>query len=224
MATKPSSRTTFKIDATRPFYAAVGATDLAVELARSTATEVQTRFAGVQTRLAKTDLEPKALADQAGTLVSARVDDLNKDAKAFPGKVESLVNEYVADLNETVEDLNQQYADLAARGKSLVARIRRQQATQDLKAEVAATTSKAKTTATQTKKAAAQTKTAAKSTTTSAKKAAASTTTTAKRTTTPVKKSATAAKRSAKATGTTAKKTAGAAKKAATDAAAKTGA
>ena len=52
----------FKLDATRPFYAAVGVTDLAVAFARDAA-------ADVQTRIAKLDLEPKALRDQARTVV-----------------------------------------------------------------------------------------------------------------------------------------------------------
>jgi heparin binding hemagglutinin HbhA len=185
--------------ATRPFYAAVGAGDLAVAFARSTAGDVQTR-------LSKVDLQPKALREQGRSIVTARVDELGqgakdaqarletrvaelqKDAKALPGKVESLVNGYLAALNDTVEDLNKQYLGLAVRGNELVVRIRRQQATQDVKAETKKTVSKAKTTATQTKKA------------------------------------GSTAKRSAKATGTTAKKSAGAAKKATADAAAKTGA
>ena len=41
-----------KLDATRPLYAGVGVVDLAVELARTTATDVQTR-------ISKVDLEPK---------------------------------------------------------------------------------------------------------------------------------------------------------------------
>ena len=48
----------FKLDATRPFYAAVGAGDLAIALARN-------GVADVQDRVAKTDFEPKALRDQA---------------------------------------------------------------------------------------------------------------------------------------------------------------
>jgi len=185
--------------APRPFYVAVGAADLAVALARTAATDVQTR-------LAKVDFEPKALREQGRTIVGTRVDELNKgakdaqarfeariadlqkEAKAFPGKVEAIVNEYVAELGGTVEDLNKQYDVLAVRGRELVARIRRQQATQDLEAEAKKTVAKAKTTATQTKK------------------------------------TASTAKKSAKATSTSAKKTASAAKKATEDAADKTGA
>ena len=147
--------------AIRPLYAAIGAGDLAVAIARTTATDVQSR-------LTKVDLQPKALRDQGRTLVFARVED----AKALPTKVEEFVSSYLAELNGTVEDLNKQYVDLAVRGMGLVARIRGQQATADLKAEAKKTVSKAKTTATQTKKTASTAKKSAKATGTSAKKTA----------------------------------------------------
>ena len=185
----------FKFDATTPFYAAVGAGDLAVNFARTAAHDVQTRISGLE-------LEANALREQARTVLVSRVDELNKDvqariearvtalqadAKALPSRVEALLNERVGDLNIT-------YADLAARGKILVDRIRGQQATKDTKAAAKTTVAKAKTTGTQ----------------------AAKTAKTAKR-------SSTAAKSSAKATGTAAKKTATAAKKATEDAAEKSG-
>jgi heparin binding hemagglutinin HbhA len=186
--TSPKSN---KVDPTRPFYAAVGGVDAAVAYARSGLGEAQTRFA-------KVDFEPRALANQGRTIVSARVDELQKEAKALPNRVEKLVNEYVSEIGGTVEDLNKQYIDLAARGRTLVQRIRRQQATQDAKKQAKTTTSRAKATSTSTKKTASQ---AARSTSKTAK----------------------TAKSSAKATGTSAKKTAGTAKKATQDAASKTG-
>ena len=147
-----------KIDPTRPFFAAVGGVDIAVAYARTGLTEAQTR-------LAKVDFEPKALAD-----------GFQKEAKAIPSRVEALVNEKVAELSETVDDLNKQYVDLAARGRTLVNRIRRQEATQQAKAEARKTTSKAKTTRTQTKKAANTAKSSAKATGTAAQKTATATT------------------------------------------------
>jgi len=185
----------FKFDATTPFYAAVGAGDLAVNLARTAAHDVQTRISGLE-------LEPNALREQARTVFVSRVDELNKDvqariearvnslqadAKALPSRVEALLNERMGELNVT-------YADLAARGKVLVGRIRGQEATKEARAAAKTTVTKAKTTGTQASKTA---KTA--------------------------KKSSAPAKSSAKATGTAAKKTATAAKKAAEDAAEKTG-
>ena len=182
---------TNKVDPTRPFYAAVGGVDIAVALAR-------TGLAEAQTRLAKVDFEPKALAEQSRTLVSSRVDGLRGEARTLPARVQGAVNEYVAELGETVDDLNKQYVSLAARGRILVNRIRGQVATQEAEAQLKQTVSRAKAAGTTTKK--------------TASEAARSTTRTAK-----------TAKSSVKATGTSAKRTAGAAKKAASDAAAKTG-
>ena len=75
-----------KIDATRPLYAVVGAGDLAVELARTAANDVTSRFA-------KVELQPKALRDQARTVVSTRIDVLAEDAKGAQAKVESRLAE-----------------------------------------------------------------------------------------------------------------------------------
>ena len=91
-------------------------------------------------------------------------------ANALPARVEARISELVTELSGTVEDLNKQYVELAVRGKNLVGRIRRQQATQDLKAETKKTTTRAKTTTTQAKKAASTAKSSAKATGTSAKK------------------------------------------------------
>lgn len=205
------TRKTLKID--RPFYAVVGAGDLAIELARTAASDVQARFA-------KVELEPKALRDQARTVVAARVDELadsaikaqagfeervaelRVDAKALPSKVETYVNEAVAEFNET-------YGDLAARGQDLVNRIRRQQSTRDAQAAAQNTVANAKTAKTQTAK-------SASASTDTAKKAAGTTKSAAKKT-------GATAKRNTKATSTSAKKTVSASTKAATDAAAKVG-
>jgi heparin binding hemagglutinin HbhA len=156
---------TTKANPTRPFYALAGGVDVAVARARTGLSEVQGR-------LAKVDLEPRALADQGRTLVISRVDELQKGAKAVPARVEATINELVAELGETVEDLNKQYVDLAVRGRDLVNKIRRQQATQDLKAETSKTTTRAKTTRTQAKKAAGTATSSAKATGTSAAKTA----------------------------------------------------
>jgi heparin binding hemagglutinin HbhA len=177
MARTKSTSTPNRIDPTRPFFAAVGGVDIAVAYARTGISEAQSR-------LAKVDFEPKAL-----------VGGLQKEAKAVPSRV-------VSEITETVDDLGKQYVDLADRGRTLVGRIRRQQATQDLKTEARSTVSRARTTTTQAGR------TATKATDTAKKSA---------------KAGATRTKSSAKATGTTAKKTATAAKKATTAAAAKTG-
>jgi hypothetical protein len=189
----------FKFDATRPFYAAVGVTDLAVEFARTRANDVQARFA-------KADFEPKALRDQARTVVVSRVEELNKDAKKFPSKFEAYVNKAVADLNDNVVET---YEDLAQRGRVLVGRITGQEATRRASAAARGTVTRAKTARTQTSKSARSTAGTAKRSANTSKSAA--------------KRTGSTAKRNAKATTTSAKKAASATGQAASDAAGKVG-
>ncbi|MEO5854012.1 MAG: hypothetical protein ABIQ15_16005 [Nocardioides sp.] len=171
MATK-STKFDIKSEAVRPFYASVGVTDLAVEAVREYAADVQAKVRGyqanVQKNVSELDLQPKALREQAVTLV----------------------DENVAALGET-------YTDLVKRGESLVGRIRRQQSTQDAVKSAETTKAKAKTTRTQATKSAKATKkaatSAAKRTTTTAKKRSTAPASSAKATTTAAKKTATAA-------------------------------
>jgi septal ring factor EnvC (AmiA/AmiB activator) len=213
---KSSLPSDLKVDlraATKPLYAGAGVTDLAVELVRDYVTEAQKRLADAQKRVTDLDLEPKALRDQATTVVNARVDALAKDARARRGAIEKRVAELQTEaksfpaklqgfVDENVNAVNGTYGDLVARGESLVTRIRKQESTQATVASARTTTAKAKTTRTQATK-------TAKSTT----KKAAST----------AKKRSAAPKSSAKATSTAAQKTASSAAQAATDAAAKVG-
>jgi hypothetical protein len=207
--------------AQKPFYATVGATDLAVESVRDYVGEVQTRVAGlskdVQKNVSAIDLQPKALRDSAVTVVTSRVEALSKDAqtrraaiekrvadlqgeaRTVPARVQNLVDDNVA----LVEGA---YGDLVKRGESLVGRVRRQKSTQDTVKAAETTVAKAKTTKTQATK-------AAKATTKATTKKATST----------AKKRSAAPRSSAKATTTAAKKTASAATKAVADAATKIG-
>ena len=211
-----------KSEATRPLYAGVGVTDLAVELVRGYVTGVKHRVADVQKSVTDGDLQPQALRGQAVTVVSDRVQALSKEAKArreaiearvaelqneakeLPAKVQALVNENVATVTSA-------YGDLAKRGETLVGRIRGQESTQAAKSAAKTTTAKAKTTKTQ---AAKTTKSTAKTTTAGARS-------TAKKATTTAKKSP--AKSAAKATTTAAKTTAENAATATTEAAEKVG-
>ncbi len=210
-----------KTEATRPFYATVGVTDLAVAAVREYVADVQKKFADVQKDVQKSvtelDLEPKALREQAVTVVNARVDALAKDAKARRTAIEARVAELQAEaknypakvqalLNDTTVTATDTYVDLVKRGEVLVGRIRRQESTKRTASSAKTTSAKAKTTKTQATKA---TKSTAKKTTTTAKKTAA--------------KKSTAPKSSAKATATAAKATASNAADAATDAASKVG-
>ena len=125
-------------------------------IVRDLVTETQTRLAGVQkdvtARVAdvqKTAVDPKALADRASTVVSARVDALAKDAKARRVAIEARVAELQAEaalpgkvqkpVDDNVDAATDTYADLVKRGESLVGRIRRQESTK-------ATVASAKTT------------------------------------------------------------------------------
>ncbi len=65
-------------DATKPFYASLGLTDLAVEAVRDYVTDMQQKLADVQKSVSGLELQPEQLRDQA----LARYEDLSKDAKA----------------------------------------------------------------------------------------------------------------------------------------------
>lgn len=188
-----------KTEATKPLYAGVGVTDLAVELVRDYVTVAQQR-------VTKLDLEPKALRTQISkdakarrTAIEKRVSELQSDAKTLPTKVQAFVDENLSTVGDA-------YGDLINRGESLVTRIRKQESTKATAASAKTTTAKAKTTKTQATKA---TKSTVKST--------------AKKATTTAKKKSAAPKSSAKATTTSATKTAASATQAVADATQKVG-
>lgn len=185
--------------ATKPLFAGVGVTDLAVERVRGYVTEAQKRtqkrLAEAQQNVRKVELEPKALRDQAVTRVNDGVDALEKRVSAVQ-----------ADALATVGGA---YDGLVNRGESLVTRIRRQPSTQATTSSARTTTAKAKTTRTQAAK-------ATKSTATTARKSAGTTKRAAATKSAP-------ARSSVKATTTAAKQTATDAAQATTDAAAKVG-
>lgn len=160
--------------ATKPLYAGVGATDLAVEAVRDYVADVQNRFAGVQKNVKDIDFEPKALREQAVTV-----------AKSRRAAVEARVTDNVSAVSDT-------YADLARRGESLVGRIRKQEATKATVSSAKTTSAKAKTTQTQASKA---TKSTAKSAKSKAKKSSGPARSSAKATTTAAKKTASNAAR-----------------------------
>lgn len=189
-----------KTEATRPLYAGVGVTDLAVEAVRD-------YVADVSKTVTKIDFQPQTLRVQAVSVVNSRVDALSKDAKARRTAIEARVAELQAEakklpatvqslVKENVATVSDAYTDLAKRGEVLVGRIRKQESTKATVKSAKTTSAKAKTTTTQAKK---TTKSAAKKTTTGAK-------TTAKKVATTAKKSSAPA--SAKATTTAAKTTA----------------
>ena len=158
-----------KTEATRPFYAGVGVTDLAVEAVRDYVTDVQKTVKGL-------DFEPKALR----AAIETRVAELQAETKGL--------------VDGSVDTVSSVYGDLVKRGETLVERIRRQESTKATKRNARTTASKARTTKTQGANA---TKSTAKKTASTAKKTAAKKSTapksSAKATTTAAKQTASAA-------------------------------
>jgi hypothetical protein len=130
--------------AAKPLYAGVGATDLAVAKVRDVATTVQTRVTakvaevqqdvttrvtGVQQTVKGFALpEPKDLQARAVDTVTARraqveakVGELQADAVALPGKVQTGVKIRV---DENVATVVGTYGELAKRGEAIVTRLR----------------------------------------------------------------------------------------------------
>jgi Mg-chelatase subunit ChlI len=183
-----------KSEAQRGLHAYVGAADLAIETVKVVVTEAQKRIEGVQKDAQKRiadvqkdaqkriadvqksvkgfEFQPKAVRSQATTVVSARVEELSKDAKARRTAIEKRVVELQGDATET-------YDDLVKRGETVVRNFRRKPATKQTVSNAKTTVAKAKTTQTQAKKSPAKksakaTGTAAKKTTKSAAKAVSS--------------------------------------------------
>jgi hypothetical protein len=126
-----------KTEATRTLHAGVGAADIAVEAVKEYVAEAQKMFAEVQKSVASYDFEPKALREQATTVITARVEELSTEAKArrtaiekrvvelqgeaqkLPTRVQTLVTENVGTATGT-------YEDLVKRGETVVAKLRKQ--------------------------------------------------------------------------------------------------
>jgi hypothetical protein len=216
------------VDST-PFFAAVGATDLAVE---------KVRHARVRADKARAEIS----ADLAPANVQARATKVADQVKEIPALV---INETMVVGGKVAEG----YDELAARGKSLVTRIRNQKATKDFVAQADVTVAQAKGAVTTARKAAADIERSAKATITTSRREAAKvatvvrgtvvqdakvaqaevaesvkhTRTAAKRTRTTTKKAANRTTSSAKAATTSARKAAVAAEKATEKAAEKIG-
>ena len=132
-----------KTEAQRGLHAGVGAADLAIEAVKEYVAEAQKRFEAYQKDAQKAltsaqkkaqksarDFDAKTLRSQATTVVTARVDELSKDAKARRAAVEKRVAELQADAQKfvagNVETASSTYADLAKRGEKVVKRIRKE--------------------------------------------------------------------------------------------------
>lgn len=108
--------TQYKFDATQSFYAVVGAGDAAVAAVRTYATDVQAK-------VAKADLEPKSLTEQAKTLVNARVETVTKDAKGVSAQLQAKLNEFQADAKGVPAQLQAKLNELQAELKTLLSEL-----------------------------------------------------------------------------------------------------
>ena len=197
------------ITRSKPFYVVAGAGDLAVKTVRQ-----------VPARISAARIERKDVQKAVSTLQAETV--------ALPAKAQTAAVGAVVDVADRADAV---YTELLTRGRKVVGRIRRQQATKDLKRDAATTVRRTKAASTTAKKGAADTATAAKATRTTARKAAASGTrsaatanrTSAKRTTTTARKRAASTRTATKSATTSARKTTRSAAKATKAGAAKVG-
>jgi len=139
---------------TTPVYAAVGATDLAVEKVR--------------------DARERAAAARAGFQISALQDKAVKRAELVTQQVQNIPTKALNQSLEAAGKAHETYAELAVRGEKLVKRIRNQKATKDLFAQAGTTVSFGKGAVTTVRQAAVDTQRAAKSTLTTGRNEAAS--------------------------------------------------
>ena len=113
-----------KTEATKPLYAGVGVTDLAVELVRDYVTVAQKRVSRPRPR--RTSARSSSSRRRCATRPATRVDAISKDAKAAVPDREAVAAGLVDENLATVGDA---YGDLINRGESLVTRIRKQEST-----------------------------------------------------------------------------------------------
>ena len=169
--TKIEIKFDLKSEATKTLYAGAGVADLAVAAVRDAVFDAQKRIQGVQKDVSgrvedvqKTvaSLTPKSIADRAVTRVNTRVGSAADDAKARRAAVEARVAELQSEAKELPTKATKTYADLAKRGEIVVKRIRNQEDVKEAVADAKTTVAKAKTTRTQTTKAADTAKTTTK--------------------------------------------------------------
>jgi hypothetical protein len=137
----------FKGEAQKGLHAGVGAADLAIETVREYVSEAQKlaskRFEAAQKDAQKVfisaqksvkgfEFEPTALRSQATTVISSRVDEVSKDAKARRTAIEKRVAELQTEAQKLVtgnlETATGTYELLAKRGEKVVKRIRKETA------------------------------------------------------------------------------------------------
>lgn len=154
------------VTTSKPFYVVAGAGDLAVKSLRE----------GTE-RLSALRLERKDIEHTVATLQA--------ESRALPAKAQTVAVTLAADVAGRV---GTSYDELLGRGRSVVTRIRRQKATQELKRQATTTVRRTKATFTTATEGASDTRSAVRGATTTAKKRAAATRTSAKGTVTSARK------------------------------------
>jgi len=130
-----------KTEAQKTLNAGVGAADRAIEAVREYVTEAQKRLDGYQRNAQQAlvsaqrsarDFDVRTLPSQATTVVSTRVEELSKDAKARRAAIEKRVTELQDDAQKLatvgVETATGTFTQLAKRGEKVVNRVRKQTA------------------------------------------------------------------------------------------------
>jgi heparin binding hemagglutinin HbhA len=161
--------TTTKIPAT-PFYALAGAGDLAIEKLREVREDVTARVAALKDKDVQSELSKRQV--EFAKALNKRFETLAADARTVPAQLRELPGFVQTTVTTVVDQAEATYDELADRGKDLVTRIRKQQATEDLVAQAKTTVSKVKATRTSAGKAADAASSNAKATATSARKTA----------------------------------------------------
>lgn len=136
-----------KTEATKGLHAGVGAADLAVETVKAFAADTQKKaqkrfedvskdaqkaFADVQKSVKGFDFEPQALRSQATTVITARREELAKEAVSRRDLIEKRVAALQADASKfvsaNVETATDTYEILAKRGETVVKKFRKESA------------------------------------------------------------------------------------------------
>lgn len=152
------------------------------------------------------------LAVRTARRLPSRLAGLQAEAVALPGKAQTAA---VSVAVGAVDVADAAYGELLGRGRTVVGRIRRQQATQDLQRDAATTARRTKAAGRTAASGASDTTSAAKATSTTARKAAKKSTS---RTTTSAKRTATTARNRGASTATATKKATRSARSTATSA------
>jgi predicted nucleic acid-binding Zn-ribbon protein len=104
-----------KTEATRPFYAAAGAAEQGVEVAKKYVADLQDLVTDVQKKVTAFEFEPKALNDKAVAGFNTRREALTKDAKDAQAKFEAQVKDVRPKFEALLKDLQAELKDAPAK-------------------------------------------------------------------------------------------------------------